>query len=101
AMFQTIRDKRRPLNDQTLLNPAHGAGTLCGKSLSDANSSTLGAEKIGNYAFQIADQEAFINALLEEQPFVPRYFSYNVALNKQRSEERRVGKECRSRGAPE
>lgn len=83
AMFQTIRDKLRPLNDQTLLYPAHGAGTLCGKSLSDANSSTLGAEKIGNYAFQIADQEAFINALLEEQPFVPRYFSYNVALNKQ------------------
>lgn len=83
AMFRTIREKLRPLNDEILLYPAHGAGTLCGKSLSDANSSTIGAEKTGNYAFRITDENEFLNALLEEQPFMPRYFNHDVALNRQ------------------
>lgn len=82
AMFHTIQDILRPLADQILLYPAHGAGTLCGKSLSDANSSTMGAEKMGNYAFRITDEEQFIDTLLDEQPFVPHYFSFNVSLNK-------------------
>lgn len=83
AMYHTIHEKLYPLKDEILVYPAHGAGTLCGKSLSEANSSTIGAEKAGNYAFRTTEKNKFVEALLSEQPFVPRYFSYDVALNQQ------------------
>lgn len=83
AMYHTIHEKLQPLKDEILVYPAHGAGTLCGKSLSEANSSTIGAEKAGNYAFRSTDKNAFLKALLEEQPFVPCYFAYDVVLNQQ------------------
>src|SRR3546814_8521102 len=51
AMYDTIRQKLLPLPDHVLVYPAHGAGTLCGKSLKNASSSTIGAEKKGNWAF--------------------------------------------------
>ena len=70
------------LADNVVVYPAHGAGTLCGKALSDANSSTIGAEKISNWALQAMDEEKFINALLADQPFVPKYFPYDVEVNK-------------------
>lgn len=83
AMYETINGKLRDLNDETMVYPAHGAGTLCGKSLSDAASSTIGAEKIGNYAFRITQKEEFVRTLLSEQPFVPKYFGYDAVLNQQ------------------
>ncbi|HYH55558.1 MAG TPA: MBL fold metallo-hydrolase, partial [Anseongella sp.] len=82
AMYRTIMEKLRELNDDILVYPAHGAGTLCGKSLSEASSSTIGAERAGNYAFRIREKDVFVKVLLEEQPFVPKYFSYDVELNR-------------------
>lgn len=83
AMFRTVTAKLQPLPDEVILYPGHGAGTLCGKSLSEANSSTMGAEKAGNYAFSIKTEDAFIKSLLDDQPFMPKYFSYDVTLNQQ------------------
>jgi hydroxyacylglutathione hydrolase len=81
-MYHSTREKLMKLNDDVLVYPAHGSGSLCGKALSDAQSSSIGAEKVGNYALQPMSEEAFVNVLLEDQPFIPKYFGYDVALNK-------------------
>lgn len=82
-MYKSTREKLMKLNNDVLVYPAHGAGTLCGKGLSEANSSTIGAEKISNYALQQMSEEEFVKALTEDQPFIPKYFGYAVGLNKQ------------------
>lgn len=81
-MYYSTREKLMKLADDVLIYPAHGSGTLCGKALSDANSSTIGAEKTGNYALQKMSEDAFVKLLLEDQPFIPKYFPYDVSLNK-------------------
>ena len=82
SMYHTLRDKFIPLNDHVILYPAHGAGTLCGKALSKANSSTIGQEKQTNWSLQAMTEEEFIKALLSDQPFIPAYFPYDVEINR-------------------
>ena len=81
-MYHSLREKLMPLAADVLVYPAHGAGSLCGKALSGANSSTIGAEKIGNPMLQPMSEEDFVKELLADQPFIPKYFGYDVALNK-------------------
>ena len=81
-MYHSLREKLMPLAADVLVYPAHGAGSLCGKALSGANSSTIGAEKIGNPMLRPLSEEDFIKELLADQPFIPKYFGYDVALNK-------------------
>lgn len=82
-MFDTIHNKFKDLTDNAYVYPAHGAGSLCGKGMSgDASSSTLGNERIGNWAFKKQTEEQFVAFLLNSQPFVPHYFGYNVDTNK-------------------
>lgn len=81
-MYYSTRDKLMKLDDNVLVYPAHGSGSLCGKSLSDAKTSSIGAEKIGNYALQPMSEEEFVALLLQDQPFIPKYFPYDVGLNK-------------------
>ena len=65
--------------------PAHGAGSLCGKSLSKETVSTLGEQRRINYALQPMSKEAFISVVTADQPDAPAYFTYDAVLN---SEER-------------
>ncbi len=81
-MYHSLRDKLMPLNEEALVYPAHGAGTLCGKNLSKDSSSTIGKEKQTNWSLQEATEEEFIKSLLADQPFVPHYFSFDVELNR-------------------
>ena len=81
-MYHSLRDKLMKLDDEVILYPAHGAGTLCGKALSEANSSTIGAEKISNWSLIDMSEDEFVSELNANQPFIPAYFSYNVAMNK-------------------
>lgn len=81
-MYQTIQTKFNDLPDETIIYPAHGAGSLCGKNLSDADSSTLGQERQFNWAFKKQDQETFVAEILKDQPFIPHYFGFNVELNR-------------------
>lgn len=81
-MYYSLREKLMVLPDDVLVFPAHGAGTLCGKSLSDAHSSTIGAERVSNWSVQPMTPETFIEKLLADQPFVPKYFPFDVALNR-------------------
>ena len=81
-MYHSLRDKLMPLPDDVLVYPAHGAGSLCGKGLSAANVSTIGAEKASNWSLKNITMQEFEQELLNNQPFVPKYFTYSVALNK-------------------
>jgi rhodanese-related sulfurtransferase len=81
-MYHSLRDKYIPLPDDVLLYPAHGAGSLCGKGLSQQNVSNMGAEKMSNWSLQDLNEDEFVEHLLKDQPFVPKYFPYDVGLNK-------------------
>lgn len=81
-MYHSLRDKMMKLNDEVLVYPAHGSGTLCGKALSTANSSTIGAEKMGNWSLQEMTEDDFVKELIADQPFIPKYFGFDVDLNR-------------------
>ncbi|WP_405246985.1 rhodanese-like domain-containing protein [Cellulophaga sp. Asnod2-G02] len=82
AMFQTIQNKFKQLPDETILYPAHGAGSLCGKNMSTDSSSTLGKERKSNWAFKNLSEKDFTDHILADQPFIPSYFGFDVDLNK-------------------
>ncbi|MCX8051063.1 MAG: rhodanese-like domain-containing protein [Chlorobi bacterium] len=73
----------KQLPDYVQVHPAHGAGSACGKALGAIPHSTVGYEKITNWALQFDDEEAFVRALLEGQPEPPRYFAMMKKLNKE------------------
>ncbi|MGY6559951.1 MAG: MBL fold metallo-hydrolase [Nitritalea sp.] len=81
-MYASTREKLMPLPDATLVYPAHGAGSFCGKAIGTDNVSTIGKEKATNYALQNMTEAEFVALLLEDQPFIPLYFPYNVEVNK-------------------
>lgn len=81
-MYASLRDKLMTLPEDVVVYPAHGAGSLCGKSLSEAEHSTIGAEKLTNWSLQNMTEDEFVENLLADQPFIPAYFPYNVELNR-------------------
>lgn len=81
-MYHSLRNKLMNLPNDVMVYPAHGAGTLCGKALSEQNRSTIGAEKISNWSLQNMSEADFVKELLADQPFIPKYFPFDVALNK-------------------
>ena len=82
-LFHSTRNKLMTLPGTTKVYPAHGPGSLCGKTTSPNLDSTIAKELRTNYALQPMPQEEFIRVLLEDQPFVPKYFGHNVKLNRQ------------------
>ncbi len=81
-MFESLK-KFEALPDFVQVWPGHGAGSACGKSLGSVPSSTVGYEKLRNWAFQFADDfEGFKNYLLSDQPEAPTYFAQMKKLNK-------------------
>lgn len=81
-MYQSLEIFRN-LPDYIQVWPAHGAGSACGKALGAVPSSTVGYEKIRNWAFQYPnDEQGFINTLLDGQPEPPYYFAMMKKLNK-------------------
>jgi glyoxylase-like metal-dependent hydrolase (beta-lactamase superfamily II)/rhodanese-related sulfurtransferase len=82
-MYHTVQRQLKPLADDVLVFPAHGAGSLCGKNLSDARQSTIGEQRATNWAFSASDEATFVDTLLQGQPYIPKYFGYDVDLNKQ------------------
>ncbi len=81
-MFHSLRNKLMALPDDVLVYPAHGAGSLCGKGLSEQNSSTIRAEKISNWSLQNISEADFVKELLADQPFIPKYFPFDVGVNR-------------------
>ncbi len=81
-MYQTIKQVFEPMDNQVIVYPAHGAGSLCGKQMHEETFSTIGEERKQNWAFQFDDEQDFVNALLEDQPFIPKYFPADVEMNR-------------------
>jgi hydroxyacylglutathione hydrolase len=82
-LFDSVHTKLLALPDQSLVYPAHGAGSLCGKALSKETVSTLGEQRRSNYALQPMSKEAFIQVVTADQPEAPAYFNYDAVLNSQ------------------
>jgi len=81
----SIHYKLLGLPDESLVYPAHGAGSLCGRAISKETVSTLGEQRKSNYALQPMSKDAFIEVVTADQPEAPAYFNYDAVLN---SEER-------------
>ncbi len=80
-LYDSLHDKILPLPDETEVYPAHGAGSLCGKSLSKETWSTLGEQRKNNYALQPMSKAEFIKIVATDQPEVPAYFQNSAAKN--------------------
>jgi len=80
-LYDSLHDKLLALPDETLLYPAHGAGSLCGKNLSTDTVSTIGEQREYNYALQPMSRERFIEIVTADQPDTPAYFTYDAVLN--------------------
>lgn len=85
-MYHSLRDKLMVLPEDVLVYPSHGAGSLCGKGLSERSSSTIGAEKNANWSLQNRSEAEFVKELLSDQPFIPKYFTFDVGVNKKGAE---------------
>jgi hydroxyacylglutathione hydrolase len=86
-LFDSLHSKLMTLPDQSLIYPAHGAGSLCGKAISKETVSTLGEQRRLNYALQPMSKGDFIKLVTADQPDAPPYFTYDAVLN---SEERQT-----------
>ena len=80
-LYDSIHNKILPLSDETEVYPAHGAGSLCGKSLSKETWSTLGEQRKFNYALKPMTKEEFIKVVASDQPEVPAYFPVSASQN--------------------
>jgi rhodanese-related sulfurtransferase/glyoxylase-like metal-dependent hydrolase (beta-lactamase superfamily II) len=80
-LYDSLHDKLLPLPDETLVYPAHGAGSLCGKNLSTDTVSTIGEQRNHNYALQPMSRERFVEIVTADQPDTPAYFTYDAVLN--------------------
>jgi len=82
-LYDSLRTRLLPLPDASLVYPAHGAGSLCGKALSKETFSTIGEQRRSNYALQPMSKAAFIELVTADQPDAPPYFTYDAVLNSQ------------------
>jgi glyoxylase-like metal-dependent hydrolase (beta-lactamase superfamily II)/rhodanese-related sulfurtransferase len=80
-LYDSLHEKILKLPDETEVYPAHGAGSLCGKSLSKETWSTLGEQRKFNYALQPMSKDEFIAVVASDQPEVPMYFPKSAAQN--------------------
>lgn len=81
-LFDSLRTKILPLNDDIIIYPGHGAGSACGKMMSDATTDTLGHQKNTNYALRSdMNKDEFIDAILTGLTPPPGYFPQNVLMN--------------------
>ncbi len=80
-LYDSLHNRLLPLPDETLVYPAHGAGSLCGKQLSSDTVSSLGHQRRFNYALQPMSKEQFIELVAVDQPEAPAYFTYDAVLN--------------------
>jgi hydroxyacylglutathione hydrolase len=83
-LYDSVHNQLLPLPDETLVYPAHGAGSLCGKHLSTDTVSTIGVQRRYNYALQPMSRDEFVRVVTADQPDSPAYFTYDAVLNAKR-----------------
>jgi rhodanese-related sulfurtransferase/glyoxylase-like metal-dependent hydrolase (beta-lactamase superfamily II) len=82
-LYESLHQQILGLPDETRVFPAHGAGSSCGKQLSNETSSTIGEQRRSNYALQTMSVDRFVAAVTEGQPVRPHYFSFDAERNRQ------------------
>lgn len=81
-LYDSLHDKLMKLPDETLVYPAHGAGSMCGKNLSKDTVSTIGTQRKYNYALAPMSKDEFVSLVTADQPEAPDYFAYDAMLNR-------------------
>jgi hydroxyacylglutathione hydrolase len=81
-LYDSLNHKILKLNDRVLVYPAHGAGSLCGRNLRAERVSTIGIERLTNYALQIKSREEFVRQLTSNLPARPEYFLQDAEINR-------------------
>lgn len=81
-LYDSLHEKLLPLPDDTLVYPAHGAGSLCGRNMSTDTSSTMGVQRTFNYALQPMGRDEFIEMAIADLPPAPSYFGWDAQLNR-------------------
>ena len=81
-LYDSLHQKLLTLPDSVLVYPAHGAGSLCGKNMRAERSSTIGTERLTNYALQIKSREEFVAQLTSNLPARPEYFLKDAEINR-------------------
>lgn len=81
-LYDSLHQKLLTLSDNVLVYPAHGAGSLCGKNMRAERSSTIGTERLTNYALQINSRDEFISQLTSHLPARPEYFAKDAEINR-------------------
>jgi len=82
-LYDNLHGKLLKLDDSVLVYPAHGAGSLCGRNMRAERSSTIGNERLTNYALQIKGREEFIRQLTSNLPARPEYFQHDAEINRE------------------
>ena len=82
-LYDSLHDKLLALPDEVLVYPAHGAGSLCGRNMRAERSSTIGIERLTNYALQIKSKEEFVQQLTANLPARPDYFLQDAEINRE------------------
>jgi len=80
-LYDSLHQKLMALPDSSLVYPAHGAGSLCGKAISTDTVSTIGEQRRSNYALQPMSKDEFVAMVTTDQPDAPAYFTYDAVLN--------------------
>jgi glyoxylase-like metal-dependent hydrolase (beta-lactamase superfamily II) len=80
-LYGSLSKKLLELPDETLVYPAHGAGSLCGRNISKETVSTIGEQRRANYALQPMSEQEFVTMVTADQPDAPAYFTYDAVLN--------------------
>jgi len=81
-LYDSLHGKLLKLGDNVLVYPAHGAGSLCGKNMRADRSSTIGTERLTNYALQFGTRDEFITQLTSDLPARPEYFAKDAEINR-------------------
>ncbi len=85
-LYESVQHKLMALPDEVRVFPAHGAGSACGKNLSTERQSTIGAQRLTNYACWPMSESEFLGIVTADQPPAPEYFGYDAELNRRRHE---------------
>ncbi len=81
ALYDSLFGKLLALPDDTKVYPAHGAGSMCGRKISSVPFTTIGQERLFNWALQLKDRETFVRTMVENLPDRPPYFAHDVQVN--------------------
>jgi len=81
-MYDSLHEKLLRLDDAVEVYPAHGAGSMCGRNLSEETSSTIGEQRKFNYALQPMSKEQFVKLMTTDLPEAPAYFSKDAEINR-------------------